>query len=307
MTNSRRLRLLVTGATGRVGSQVVARLVRAGHSVVAMSRRSDPVAGAEATLMCDLLDFTAVDQAVAQVRPNAVVHIAALATPRLATAEALFRTNTLSTFNLAESAAAYGVDRFVYASSGATFGFAYCSRPLLPIYLPLDEAHPRCPQDPYSLSKLIGEEIVAAYARRTGATAASLIFPFVVGPAEWPTRGRTALFDPPPNSIFSYVDARDLARAFQLAVEADWEGHEVFVIAAADALAMEPLAELVPRRYPGTAQIAAELTSGSPFMSSAKAGVFLGWEGQHSWRDELEDLAARWPASAPESDHGHEA
>src|SRR5919198_518246 len=60
------------------------------------------------------------------------------------------------------------VRELVAASSVNALGITMAERPFLPKYLPIDEEHPRLPQDAYSLTKLIDEEILAALHRRTG-------------------------------------------------------------------------------------------------------------------------------------------
>ncbi|MCQ0014291.1 hypothetical protein [Actinomadura madurae] len=57
--------------------------------------------------------------------------------------------------------------------------------------------------------------------------------------------------------------------------------------APGDALAREPLAELLPRFVPQARELAASLTGTAPAFSSAKAGRLLGWTAKRSWRTEL--------------------
>ncbi len=61
---------------------------------------------------------------------------------------------------------------------------------------------------------------------------------------------------------------------------------EVFA-SAGDALAREPLAELLPRFFPATEEAAYALTGASPAFSAAKAERLLGWTAKRSWRTEL--------------------
>jgi nucleoside-diphosphate-sugar epimerase len=62
-------------------------------------------------------------------------------------------------------------------------------------------------------------------------------------------------------------------------------------VGAADALATEPLATLLPRFVPGSAALAAGLTGTSPAFSIAKAKRLLGWEPKRTWRTELAEEA----------------
>src|SRR5690606_28085435 len=104
--------------------------------------------------------------------------------------------NVRGTFNLLRAASKAGVGRFVFASSGEVYP------ELNSVYLPIDEAHPTHPTSMYGLSKLLGEEMVQNFARRTGLPYAILRFSH--------TQSAEELFDP--NSFFSgprfYVNAK---------------------------------------------------------------------------------------------------
>jgi len=94
-------------------------------------------------------------------------------------------------------------------------------------------------------------------------------------------------------ALFNYLDARDAAD-FVLALLAGMDSipnAQTFFVGAADALARQPLAELIPLFYPGTEHAAASLTGTSPAFSIAKAERLLGWTPRRSWRTELAEAA----------------
>lgn len=72
------MRVLVAGATGVVGRQLVPQLIAAGHQVTATTRRADKVAGLRAAgadaAVVDGLDAVAVGEAVARAEPEVVIH-----------------------------------------------------------------------------------------------------------------------------------------------------------------------------------------------------------------------------------------
>lgn len=111
MNAGRAQRVLVTGATGALGSQVVPALIRRGHPVRAMSRRPGPPGGSGAEwTVADLATGTGLPEALAGV--STVVHAAkdfsGLSTARSADAEYLSR--------LLPAAAAAGVGHVLYVS-----------------------------------------------------------------------------------------------------------------------------------------------------------------------------------------------
>ncbi|SFF52174.1 Nucleoside-diphosphate-sugar epimerase [Actinacidiphila alni] len=69
------MRIVVAGATGVVGRQIVPMLSAAGHEVVALSRRPGPGTGSIRTVAVDALDREALGDAVREARPDAVVHL----------------------------------------------------------------------------------------------------------------------------------------------------------------------------------------------------------------------------------------
>ena len=123
------MRVLVAGATGAIGRQLVPRLVKAGHEVHGMTRRESKQAmlrelGA-VPVVADALDFEQVTQAVARARPDVIVHqltaIPATWNPRRFDRDFALtnRLRTEGTDHLLSAAQAVGVRRFVAQSNGA--------------------------------------------------------------------------------------------------------------------------------------------------------------------------------------------
>jgi nucleoside-diphosphate-sugar epimerase len=92
-------------------------------------------------------------------------------------------------------------------------------------------------------------------------------------------------------ALYSYVDLRDLARAYRLAIERPLDGCNVLFVAADDSGVAEPLADLYPRLFPSLGDRARDLTGSRPSVSNARAKAVLGWQPRHSWRrpDEGDD------------------
>ncbi|WP_396446491.1 NAD-dependent epimerase/dehydratase family protein [Actinomadura sp.] len=292
-------RVLVTGSAGRLGRSVVTTLAAAGHEVIGVdSAPGTPREAAEA-LPADLTDLGEAHSALTRFRPEAVVHLAAIAVPFGRTDATTFRVNTQLAFNVCAAAVALEVPKLVVASSPTVLGYG-APGGWTPDYLPLDEEHPPRPWNVYSLSKLVAEQTVQTFARSAAGTRMAAFRPcFVIAPEEWegaPTQSghtvRERLDRPEIGgvSLFNYLDARDAGEfigALLAQLPVLERNGEVFFAGAGDALAREPLAELLPRFVPGTEEAAAALTGTSPAFSSAKAERLLGWTAKRSWRTEL--------------------
>lgn len=175
------MRVLVTGAAGFSGRAIARRLLAAGCEVVA-HRRSSPLpedlAAGVTDWPGDLADLEALPG-----RIDAVVHAAATSTPTgradAVPAEALIRDNALATARLVAAARAAGVGRFVYLSSLSIHGTVTVHS--------LDAATPSRAPDPYGVSKLMGESVLAA----AGIPAVAIRLPAVIGPGaarNWPVQ-----------------------------------------------------------------------------------------------------------------------
>lgn len=152
------MKVLVTGAAGRVGRQVARRLLARGDDVVnfdlhpsaqAHPRLTDVIGGFD--------DVNAAERACASV--DAVLHLGAFMSWLPKDAPGVYAANVTGTRVLLEKAAGAGVKRFVFASSGEVYPETQ------PQYMPLDESHPTRPTSLYGLTKLLGEELVQFHQR----------------------------------------------------------------------------------------------------------------------------------------------
>src|SRR5271165_362056 len=200
MTTAER-RVCVTGAIGKAGRAAVRDLREQGYDVVA----TDAVAGVGAergsVLRADLTDY---GQATEVLRgTGAVVHLANIPAPGMATPAVTFNANIAMNFNVFHAAAALGLRTVVWASSETTlslpFGGGREQVPggagLPPRYAPVDEDHFPVPTTTYALSKVASETIAEQIASWSGIPFIGLRISNIMDPEEyqrfpsfWPDR-----------------------------------------------------------------------------------------------------------------------
>ena len=279
-------KIVVTGGSGKVGRFAVRELLAHGYDVlnVDQQRPAEP--------LCPFMKagLTELGQVYGALRgAQAVIHLAAIPYPGGVPPEVVFGNNIMSTFNVVEAAIGLGLERVVFASSDSALGFPYASKRIVPEYVPVDEEHPVRPQDPYGLSKLVGEDICRAASRRSGMPTVALRFSWVNSPDEYVAH-LPHVWDNPqlgPRNLWSYVDARDAARACRLALEARIEQFEAFHIAAADSYMNVPTPELFERHFPEVSRFAAGWGGYQSSLTCRKAEALLGYRPEHSWRDHV--------------------
>ena len=116
------MRVLITGGSGRLGYSVTQRLSAGGCEVISIDRRRDDRLEVQ-QITVDVTDPGQVWSVMARCKPDAVVHLAAIAIPFSAAESEIFRTNTLSTFTVIEAAIGVGVPRILTATSPTAIGY----------------------------------------------------------------------------------------------------------------------------------------------------------------------------------------
>jgi nucleoside-diphosphate-sugar epimerase len=279
-------KIVVTGGSGRLGQFAIRELLSHKYEVLSLDKippreKLCPSWIAELRNSGDL--YEALRDAFG------VIHLGAYQAPNLAPDSETFSNNVSCTYNVVRAAADLGVKKVVLASSTAAFGFIYAKTLWAPEYLPLDEHHPSKPQDPYGLSKVVGEQIADSFASiRKDMTITSLRFPGVIFDLTYESfRERWKNPAARANGFWTYIDARDAATVCRLALEAKFQGHEVFIAAAPTSTMTQPTLDLVKQFLPKGAKI--EKPSGKHWscVDSTKAGKVLGFTANHVWQKHL--------------------
>jgi nucleoside-diphosphate-sugar epimerase len=275
------VRIVVTGGSGKGGAWVVRDLREHGHEVLNVDVRHD---GSDFGL-CMLADLTDLGQTQdALAGADAIVHFAAIPAPGLRPEGETFRINAVSTYNVFQAAVAHRVRRVVWASSETVLGLPF---DVPPAFAPIDETIEPRPESSYSLSKLVGETMAAQFARRGGIGFLGLRISNIMEPGDY-TRFPSWQDDPTVRkwNLWGYVDARDVAQAARLGLEAGIEGSEIVIVAAADTVMTRPSADLMAEVFP-TVPLRRPVEGRDTLLSIDRARRLLGYEPQHRWADHI--------------------
>jgi len=302
------MKVLITGGGGVIGGYVCRELLQAGHVVTSYSRSAPAVQG---VTLCpgDVMDLQQLRSACRG--HDAIVHLAR------SMGEQTLEGNFTGTVRVLDAAVQEGIGKLVFASTNAAVGFTYQKRPMLPRYFPIDEEHPSEPQDPYGLSKLIGETLCKSYSDayglqticlrintnwyldRPGAEVAARTawgrgrtveefwtqaylssIEAADTAVDWPTPGPPC----PWKNLWAVTDARDGATSFRLALENDDIVHDVFYINGDETCALVETPRLLERFYPQV-PMKSPLRGFDSLVSHQKATDLLGYRPQYSWRN----------------------
>ncbi|MDG1482676.1 MAG: NAD-dependent epimerase/dehydratase family protein [Myxococcota bacterium] len=216
------MRVLLTGATGFLGRNILSRLHDSGHTLVAMTRNPDADLGADIErVVGDVLDAASLKAAMAGV--DVLIHGAGKVSHKPADAAELMRLHVNGTENVLDAAAEAGVSRVVYISTSGTIAVSDDLKSV-----PNEESSPPLPfikEWPYYRSKLFAEQ--KALARSTASLPIISLNPsLLLGPGDVPDGPSTAsvrhfldgdIPASPPGGL-SFVDVRDVAEAVALAI-----------------------------------------------------------------------------------------
>ena len=321
------MKLLVTGGAGYVGSVVASQLIEAGHETVVLdnlSKGHEEAIPNGTRLVCgDLLDEGFVRETLAE-GFDGVLHFAALSlvAESVEEPERYYRNNVGGTLNLLEAMSGAGVPRLVFSSTAAVYGE--------PEEVPITEAAPTVPTNPYGASKLAVDGMIGAVSRARGLAATSLryfnvagasgrfgedhhpethLIPLVLRAAagtrdsvqlfgtDYPTRDGTAVRD--------YIHIEDLGRAHLMALEAALPGeHRVYNLGNGAGSSVLEVVEAA-RRVTGRRieAIEAPRRAGDPpalVASSDKIRKELGWKPEKPELEAMISDAWAWMRAHPD-------
>lgn len=185
--------VLVTGATGFIGLNVLHTLIPAGHKVIGIASGALPQLAADSlsrigevplVAQIDIRDGWAVDEVVAQFRPDVVIHAAAVTAGverERTDARTIVDVNVGGTQSVLDACERNGVRRMVHVSSGAVYGAATFGTNTL------DETTSVDPVGLYGITKLAAERLARRHAQLHDTNIVIGRLSAVFGPWEYPT------------------------------------------------------------------------------------------------------------------------
>ncbi len=331
------MKVLVTGGAGYIGSVTAAYLLDAGHEVVVydnLSRGYQQAVPQQVTFVHgDIGDRSALDQTLANHRPDAVAHFAAYieAGESMQEPGVYFRNNVANAITLLAAMSEHGVQRMVFSSTAAV----YASKTK-----PLTEDDPLGPSNVYGETKLMIERMLHWYHQTHGLRYCALRYFNACGAMldsrgqalrgeahqpeshlipltlQVPNGQREALhlfgtdYDTPDGTcIRDYIHIEDLALAHVLALDSlDTRGIMIYnlgngqgysnreVIDIARDVTGHPIPVIETDRRPGDAPILV--------ASSEKINRELGWEPRYPDLRDIVTSAWTWHRTHP---HGYQA
>lgn len=324
------MKIAVIGGAGYIGSHTARELLDKGHEVFVFDNLSSGLRQnlfpEAAFFEGDILKPDDLEAFFGEVKPEGVVHLAALkaAGESMLEPEKYSVHNITGSLNILNAAARHQVKYFVFSSSAAVYGS--------PQYMPVDEEHPKIPENYYGYTKLAIEGFLAWYSKLRGIRYAALRYFNAAGydvqgritgleknPAnlipvvmEALTGKRKELlvfgndFDTPDGTgVRDYVHVNDLARGHEMAFRYLQEKNEDLVVnlgvnkgsSVLDIIraAERAAGKKVPYRIVGR-------RAGDPaslVADPSKAFRLLGWRAEFSDLDTL--LSTTWKAYNPEA------
>ena len=193
------MRILITGAGGQIGGDLVDTLARRGHDIIATDVAVQPDRVAPSAKVAwhhlDVTDPSGVLGLFRQTRPNRVFHLAAILSARgEEIPQMTYRVNELGTYNVLEACRESGVSQLIFTSSIAVFG------PDTHVMDSTPDDAPRHPTTMYGVNKASGELLGSYYHKRYGFDFRAVRFPGLIS-AAMPGGGTSDY------ALFMYVDA----------------------------------------------------------------------------------------------------
>ena len=295
-------KVVVTGGSGRLGRHVVDAL-KGRARVTTLDIQPARFDLPHVTL--DIQDLTGLAKAFAGI--EAVVHVGAIDGHVPASPEEFMKVNALGTWNVLHAAFEAGVRKVIVTSSNSSTGINAANIHRPPVYLPRDEAHPVWPTHAYGLSKLVNEIAAESFGNRGTMKVVCIRPTFVMFPEIVPFIARRVLDPDNPELLKEthpdpevaaalhepltlprcYVEPKDLAHLYRLALEHDGSPYELFYGSAADSFDSTPTLAYMARVYGRIPEVRKpkiyEKNPHASVVDCTRAREVLGWQPTSDW------------------------
>ncbi len=297
-------KVLVTGATGFIGREVVRQLLALGKEVTALGRTAPDEA--IPFIQADITDLHLLQRALSGHSFDCVMHIASLPGDT-GDPQQMIRVNVNGCQNMLEYARKSKVDRFVLTSSISAYEWYPATKFNPPDYMPVDEEHPCRPKDIYSTSKRTQELLAMTYHHQFNVPTTALRLTAVVGPrgrgggrgwrefAEKLAEGKNVQIPHfSAEELCHYVDVRDVGRMHIAAGEHPHAVGEIFNCCGPEPIRGYKFKNVVQKLVP---EIKVEygfpwsMAQGQEIcFSMTKAARLLDYEPKYSLEDSIRSI-----------------
>lgn len=300
-------RVLVTGAAGFLGAQVIAGVRKEGAEAVSLDRT------APADHLGDLGDEPFLRRAVSQAQPTHIIHLAGVLPGAAGGAAAQYQENVLKTVLLLEAVCAAAPRALVLlAGSSAVYGES------APAGTPLSESAPLRPVGPYGVSKAAQELVAVSYQASRCVSVIRVRAFNLVGPGQrrgvaadvarqlaQGERGGVPVEVSVGNlaSRRDYVDVRDAARAYALLAAQGVPG-EAYNVCTGRAVSTQECVDILCRLAAVPACVRVDASRMRPGDIADQSGdpsriaQAMGWRAEIPLEQSLQDVLESWRAAA---------
>jgi|TARA_B110000495_G_scaffold202616_1_gene223222 nucleoside-diphosphate-sugar epimerase len=286
------MKVLVTGAAGRLGSCVCRLLTEAKIEFLAVDKYPDPQAAYPVEVI-DLLDGEACSELLEGV--DVLVHFANHANWKSDASEMIYSENGTMNMNLFQAAANAGCGRIVFSSSIQVFNGQLpiddrAAHEIVLPYIPIDSDMPAFPRNAYSLSKQVAENLLKYFSDTKAMTCIVIRYPLLLD-SKLLRRAREAGGIERGNCYdgFAYLPIYSAAEAAVKAMSVDLDGYRQYFVASKDNLEQRQAREVIEGQLSGLhrKKPIAEMDS---LVDCTKVETELGWKQPQS----LEESFAKY-------------
>jgi len=250
------MKILLTGATGLIGTEVMKTLAAAGHQVTATDRKGGEIPPGVEFILGELTDDNFVNSLDFNV--DAIVHLGSIPQPFDDRDFEVFDNNVSCTYKVFAKAAANNVRVVVYASSLSIYGTAFSKPWTSPEFAPFDESLPLHHYESYALCKEVNERTADMWANRSKTAYVGLRFPFcksmevIENHAIAQRDGHEETVTVAAKILWGYLDVRDAAHGILAILAGNSTGSHTYNFTAPDTTAPHPTHEMLAKFHPKT-------------------------------------------------------